>query len=386
MKIAIVVPGRFHAFDQARALIRRGHQIRVFTTYPQWAARRFGLDSGNVCSCWPVGILDRAISHMGVRPKMEAFLQIAFGKWAARQVSRERWDVVHEFSGVGEEVIRATAGKTRHLLLRASAHIRTQAEILHQEVIRTGVKLPQPSPWIIQREEREYLAADYIVVPCRFAFNTFLDHGVPAEKLLLLPLGVDTRAFQLSPEMIERRRQRILSGAPLTVLTTGAVSFQKGLYDFAKIASALDGRFRFRWIGGVRPEAKGLIATLPGCVELVPHQPQSSLPAAYAEADLFLLPTIHDGYGLVLAQASANSLPLLTTMNCSGPDFIRDGQSGWSLPARNPAAFIDRLLWCDAHREELARMVQDIARQFRPRDWNDVAADFESLCSAAVAA
>lgn len=382
MKIAIVVSGRFHAFDLARALIERGHQIRVFTTYPRWTARRFGLDPSILRGFWALGILDRAITRMSLRSRMESFLQIAFGKWAAREVSRESWDIVHEFSGVGEEVIRSNAGKTRHLLLRGSAHIRTQAEILRQEASRTGVDLAQPSPWIIRREEREYLAADYIVVLSRFAFNTFLDHGVPAEKLLLLPLGVDTEAFRLSAEMVERRCRRILSGGQLTVLTTGQVSFRKGLYDFAKIAAALDGRMRFRWIGVVREEAKETVSQLPGCVEMVSNQPQRTLPRAYAEADLFLLPTIEDGYALVLAQANANSLPLLTTTNCSGPDIIHEGRTGWVLPIRSAEQFIDRLLWCDGHREELAQMVRGISRQFRPRDWKEVAADFESLCAA----
>ncbi|SRR5579875_944089 len=386
MKIAIVVPGRFHAFDLARALIARGHKVKVFTNYPQWTSRRFGLDPQNVSSCWPVGVLERAAVRMRLRPKLEPFLQAAFGKWAACEVGRESWDVVHEFSGVGEEVIQATAKKTRHLLLRGSAHIRTQAEILAQEAARTGVNLAQPSSWIIRREEREYQAADSIVVLSSFAWQTFRDRGVPAQKLLLLPLGVDTQIFQLSAELIERRCRRILSGAPLAVLTTGNVSFQKGLYDFSKITSALDGRFRFRWIGAVRPEAKRLIASLPKCAELVPHQPQFSLPAFYAEADLFLLPTIHDGYALVLTQAQANSLPLLTTTNCSGPDIIHEGKTGWVLPIRNPERFIERLLWCDTHREELAQMVREIADKFRPRDWSDVAADFESLCAAAVAA
>jgi glycosyltransferase involved in cell wall biosynthesis len=386
MKIAIVVPGRFHAFDLGRALIERGHGIRIFTTYPCGAARRFGLDPRFLCSFWPLSILDRVNARTGFGPKMEAFLLTSFGKWAAREVSRERWDIVHEFSGVGEEVIRATRGQTRHLLLRGSAHIRTQAELLRQEAGRTGVAVAQPSPWIIEREEREYAAADYVVVISRFCYDSFIRRGVPAEKLLLLPLGVDTRAFQASEEMLERRCRRILSGAPLTVLTTGQVSFRKGVYDFATIARTLNGHFQFRWIGAVTEEARRLITSLPASVEMRPPQPQSSLPQAYAEADLFLLPTIEDGYALVLAQASANSLPVLTTTNCSGPDFIHQHQSGWILPIRNPESFIDRLLWCDAHRDELAQMVRDIARKFRPRDWTNVAADFESLCLATAAA
>jgi glycosyltransferase involved in cell wall biosynthesis len=389
MKIAIVVPGRFFAFELAAALIARGHEVTVFTSYPAWAARRFGLSPENVRGFWPLGILERAAGRLLSEPlqkKIWHIFQTALGKWAARQVSRERWDVVHAFSGVAEEVFSATGASARRVLTRASSHIRTQAELLRQETERTGVALAQPSPWIIEREEREYAAADYVMVVARFCYDTFLERGVPAEKLLLLPLGVNARAFQASPEVIERRCQRIWSGAPLTVLTTGQVSFRKGLYDFAKISAALDGRMRFRLIGSVREEAKDIVSKLPASVEMMPHQPQSSLPRAYAEADLFLLPTIEDGYPVVLMQAYANSVPLLTTTNCSGPDIIHEGQTGWVLPVRSPEKFIERLLWCDTHREELVRMVREIAGRFQPRDWSDVAGDFESLCAATAAA
>jgi glycosyltransferase involved in cell wall biosynthesis len=143
---------------------------------------------------------------------------------------------------------------------------------------------------------------------------------------------------------------------------------------------------RFRWIGVMTGEVRNLAAGLPPSAETKPHQPQASLPEAYAEADLFLMPTVEDGFGMVLTQAYANSLPLVTTTNCAGPDLVQEGKTGWVLPIRNAEAFIDRLVWCDTHREQLAQMVRDIGRVFRPRDWSDVAADFESQCAAAVAA
>lgn len=371
------------------ALLARGHDITVFTSYPAWMSRKFGFPRERVRSFLALGAAERASSRLLSEPRQTQLwpvFQKALGKWAAKQTASERWDVVHEFSGVGEEVIQAIRGP-KHLLMRASSHIRTQAELLRQEADRTGMALAQqPSPWIIEREEREYAATDYVVVVSRFCYGSFVRQGVPAEKLLLLPLGVDTRAFRISEEMLERRYQRILSGAPLTVLTAAQVNFRKGLYDFVEIAAACDGRIRFRWIGMMFEEARETIAKLPTCVEMVPHQPLAALPRAYAEADLFLLPTIEDGYPLVLAMAHANSLPLLTTTNCSGPDIIQEGQTGWVLPVRSPEKFIERLLWCDLHREYLAHMVRVMAGRFRPRDWSDVAADFESLCAAATAA
>ena len=127
-------------------------------------------------------------------------------------------------------------------------------------------------------------------------------------------------------------------------------------------------------------EARPLAKSLGNIVELVPKQPQQDLPSWYADSDLFLFPTIEDGFGVVLAQAQANALPILTTPNCSGPDFIRDGETGWILPIRSPAAFVKRLAWCDANRPVVADMVHKAYTQFHVRDWNAVAADFETLC------
>ena len=128
-------------------------------------------------------------------------------------------------------------------------------------------------------------------------------------------------------------------------------------------------------------EVKKSIRKLRNLAELIPKQPHNELPRWYAEGDVFLFPTVEDGYAVVLAQAQAASLPVLTTTNCCGPDLIKEGETGWVLPIRSPEAFIERLLWCDSHRQELAEMVRHSYTDFRPRDWADVAADFESICT-----
>jgi glycosyltransferase involved in cell wall biosynthesis len=113
---------------------------------------------------------------------------------------------------------------------------------------------------------------------------------------------------------------------------------------------------------------------------MIPHQPQSELPQWYAQSDLFMFPTIQDGFPVVLAQANASALPILTTTNCCGPELIREGETGWTLPIRQPQAFVDRLVWCDQNRSELADMVDHLYETYRPRDWSSVAEDFESIC------
>jgi glycosyltransferase involved in cell wall biosynthesis len=97
---------------------------------------------------------------------------------------------------------------------------------------------------------------------------------------------------------------------------------------------------------------------------------------------LFIFPTLEDGFAVVLAQAAMSGLPILTTPNCAGTDLVKEGQTGFVLPIRSSASFVEKLQWCDMHRVELAAMVRRVASDFRPRDWSHVAADFERIiCS-----
>jgi glycosyltransferase involved in cell wall biosynthesis len=389
MKIGIVVPGRFHAFDLAKALTARGHDVTVFTNYPKWAVKRFGLSGEKTRSVWPHGIATRIchrLQHLGAGSYPEEGFSRWFGRWACDQLSRESWDVVHCFSGVSEELLRA--GKNapaQRQLVRASAHIRTQRRILDIEEQRVGVRLDRPSDWMIEREEREYDLAERIVVLSKFAYTSFVDEGVNPSKLLLLHLGASTDAFRPTPEVIEVRCQRILSGEPLNVLYVGALSFRKGIWDFAAIVRRLsNGNFRFRFVGPVTPEAQDLVAAARGLAEFIPKQPQRELKPWYSRGDVFVFPTVEDGFPTVLAQAQTSALPILSTPNCCAPDILDEGRTGWTLPIRDPEAFVRQLFWCDANRTTFAGMVRRLYMSHHVRTWDNVAADFETMSAGEV--
>ncbi len=385
LKIAIVVHGRFHAFDLAREFLGRGHDVTLFTNYPRWAVVRFGVPGGRIVSFWPHGVASRIVRRLHEKQWCsypEPWLHESFGRWAASKISREPWDVVVCWSGVGEETFsRLAGGETLLVCMRGSAHIRAQASLLEEEQKRTGSAQDRPSQWIIAREEREYMQADLISVPSTFARETFLKEGVDSSKVQILPLGVSASAFRPSPDIIEARCTRISSGEPLRVLNVGTLSYQKGLLDTASLIKQLGTeRFEFRFVGPIATGASTLVRELHASASFVSKRPQKKLPHYYAWGDVFILPTIQDGHAMVLDQAVAAGLPILATTNCAAPDLIQQGRTGWVLPIRSPEGFVRQLRWCDDHREEVVCMVRRIYKEFRARDWADVAADFESVC------
>jgi colanic acid/amylovoran biosynthesis glycosyltransferase len=388
MKIAIVVQGRFHAFDLGKALIDRGHDVTLFTNYPKWAVEPFGFPATRVRSFWIHGMISKGIYRLAcatVHP--ERWLNPVFGRWVANELAKERWDVIHGWSGVSEELYSRSENRDCvNLVMRGSAHIRTQDAILQDEERRTGIRLDRPDDWSQRREEREYELADRVVVLSTFARDSFVGEGVDPSRLRVLFLGADTETFRPIPDIIESRCQRILSGAPLRVLYVGALSLQKGLWDARSLVRRLEhGPFHFRFVGPARAEGRSILRQLRTMAEVVPKVAQRNLPTWYSDSDIFLFPTLQDGFAVVLAQAQASGLPILTTPNCCGPDLIDDGETGWILPIRNPEAFVQRLLWCDANRPALAEMVRRIYDAPRTRSWDDVAGDFESLCADEVA-
>jgi glycosyltransferase involved in cell wall biosynthesis len=137
------------------------------------------------------------------------------------------------------------------------------------------------------------------------------------------------------------------------------------------------GRFQFRLVGAPMPETARLIADLRGKADVVGRVPQRELPAIYHDSDIFVFPTIQDGYAAVLAQAKASGLPIITTTNCAGSDLITPDEDGWVVPIRKPQAIVERLRLAEANRDRLAEMSQRVYETFRPRDWADVAEDFE---------
>lgn len=377
-KIAVVVHGRFHAFDLARELLRLGHDVHLFTNYPACITADFGIPRARTRSYLAHGVLGRLAMRLAPAAWMgavERCANTAFGRWAARQVPRERWDAVIAFSGVAEDVFRALEGRpTLKVLHRGSSHIAVQRRILEGEAARTGRPVARPSDWIVARETREYGLADMIHVLSGFAEASFVEQGVDPEKVYRLNLGVDVARFRAPPEVVRRRCERVLAGEPLRVLNVGPFSCRKGAWDWAAVLDELAGpRFHFRFVGPVAADAAGVADRLSGLGDFRGKVPQNRLPGEYAWGDLFLLPTLEDGFAAVLPQALAGGLPLLTTPNCGGPDLTREGETGWVVPVRAPGAIVERLRWLDGHRQALARAVREAYAEGVELDWSETA-------------
>jgi glycosyltransferase involved in cell wall biosynthesis len=235
---------------------------------------------------------------------------------------------------------------------------------------------------MISREEREYAMARRVITLSSFAKRSFVEQSVPPEKVTLLLSAVDVSRFRPDQEIMRARLSRIGNGSPLRVLTVGSFSMRKGAYDLVEIAKGMAAGMSFRFVGDISAEALALKKRAGSAIEFVPRVPEYELKQHYAWGDIFVFPTIEDGFPAVLAQALASGMPILATPNSCAPDIVRHGETGWILPIRSPSMFRDQLNWCDAHRNELQEMAQRLYSDILQRDWKDMASDLYRIHAA----
>lgn len=377
MRIAIGVHGRFHAFDVARAVADRGHEVHLYTNYPRRVVARFGFSPQQTRSFIAHGLASRIAGD-----RLEGPLKRGFGTWLAHKIGRSRYDAAFCWSGIAEETFAKT--RAMRLLNRSSMHIAAQYALLAEEERRTAHAMQKPSPWIIERERREYRIADRIIVPSESARMSFEGHG-DEHKVRVVPLAADSRRWAVSEATAAARASRIRRGDRLRVLFVGAVSYRKGMHDLATIVERMHDRIRFRITGVVTAECADLVARLQGKAHFDGHVPVDRLAGIYAESDVLILPSIEDGFGLVLSHAQAAALPFIASSNTGGPDLLKLGGRGWIVPIRAPEQLEQQIDWCDEQREAVAQSVLDLYCQPITRSWLEVADDLIRIAGEAAA-
>jgi glycosyltransferase involved in cell wall biosynthesis len=264
-------------------------------------------------------------------------------------------DVVIGWSSFSLFTFRKSSNKVK-VLVRDSAHIETQFEILNREFEKEGLVHPNRN-WWIERELEEYELADAIFVLSKFAYNSFIKRGIPARKLHILPLGIDTTTFRNTTE-----RQIEL---PLRVIYFGSISLRKGipylLDAFEKIPKDIA---NLTFIGNIEPSMHNRIKQLKN-YNIIPRQKHQQLKATLQNYDIFVLPSCEDGFATVVPQALGCGLYPIVTENVGSSDLLLNENIGKVVPAFSSDGIIDsiteiagRLNWFNQNRKALTGLHQ----------------------------
>lgn len=202
-----------------------------------------------------------------------------------------------------------------------------EEKIVSEEAARfqawRGSWAPAPDAyWRAWREELEL--ADRIIVNSEWSLECLRLEDVPTSKMRIVPLALEKSAARMALRTIP---ERFTKERPLRVLFLGQVNLRKGAHQLIEAARRLsESPVEFVFVGPVEISRPG---DTPPNVKWHGAVSREETARFYANADVFALPTLSDGFALTQLEALSHGLPVIATTCCAR--VVRDGWNGWVL-------------------------------------------------------
>jgi glycosyltransferase involved in cell wall biosynthesis len=166
--------------------------------------------------------------------------------------------------------------------------------------------------------------ADLIWCPSEFVQRSLVEEGVPIGKTFVSPLGVDT-------DRIKRGVRSVEKSGEFHILFVGNVGLQKGIHVLLRALQAARITNAVLILNGQPdPAARDLLLEFTPHLEakrivirIDPGDPRRHLP----NADLFVLPSVHDSYGIVVVEAMTAGLPIVVSSNVGAREILKHGKN-----------------------------------------------------------
>jgi glycosyltransferase involved in cell wall biosynthesis len=225
----------------------------------------------------------------------------------------------------------------------------------------------RPAIGPLERLKRRYLrTAAGTIVPGTASARYARSLGVPDERIHVAPNAVDARIFDVVHEPHDG----------CVFLYVGRLDREKGLDVLLDAFADVPGELVLVGDGG---EAESLRSRAPQRVTFAGAHGRDELPAYYARADVFVLPSFSEPWGMVLNEAAAAGLPLVGTDAAGAAlDLIEHASNGFRVAAGDVEELRTAMSALGTNPDLRARFgtqSREIAARFTPARWADAVAD-----------
>ncbi len=278
----------------------------------------------------------------------------ALGKAAGRWARRARAGLV-SYSYYGYDAMRQY-GHTA-MLFQVHPHPVTVRRILKQELEtfpECAESLRQEWELALPEEDFEHLVAETrmasrFLAASSFTRQSLVENGASFDAVSVIPYGVDLQRFRPADEPRARSPK-------LQLLFVGRINQRKGVkYLLEALKQFKPSEVQLTVCGRV-VDSLSLFRDSGLAIDIRPSVSSEELVRAYQSADLFIFPSVAEGFAQVLLESLACGLPILSTTHTAAPDLITEGEEGFIVEPRRPDLLAERIAWCLENREELAAM------------------------------
>jgi starch synthase len=243
--------------------------------------------------------------------------------------------------------------KTTHRLMEEEAALQPIWSVTNDTLNDGAEKLA--------RKDRELGLADHIVVPSEFVRTTLMESRGLRASIDVLPYG--------GPPASATSRAVSAPDQKLRLLFVGHLRQRKGLSYLFDAMKALDSAATLTLIGPKPVDCAALTEALSrhrwlGAV------PYTRVLEEMRRHDVLVLPSLIEGFALVILEAMAQGVPVITTPNSGAATVIENGIDGYIVPIRDSEAIADRVMRL-ANRADLSHMSAAALEKARTMSWAD---------------
>jgi starch synthase len=243
------------------------------------------------------------------------------------------------------------------------SHIDIKERLLQEECALQGLPY-RPNPHR-ERLIREYASADYIFSPSTFSCQSYVQLGIPREKVVCTPHGVDIDKFH----PLNSRGD----DGQFTIIFIGSVVLGKGFHYLVRAVRLMDRpNVQVTVFGSISHEIRQFMHSEMGShgqsAFSLEFRRVGEVASSLRRASVLVLPSIQEAFGLVVLEAMASGIPVIVTEHVGAKDAVRDGVDGYIIPIRDPDAIARRLtvLYDDPERRrDMGRSARSQAEKHR---------------------
>jgi alpha-maltose-1-phosphate synthase len=209
----------------------------------------------------------------------------------------------------------------------------------------------------LARKDEELKLASSVVVASSFTKETLRTAEFTA-SVTVIPYGAPAVAGEI-----------FSNSGNLRVLYVGSLGQRKGLSYLLRAVDLLGGHAELTLIGkkvadGCRPLEEAIRRH-----RWIPTLPHGEILAQMQRHDVLVLPSLFEGFGLVILEAMAQGLPVITTAHTAGPDLLSEGVDGFIVPIRSAEAIAEKLALLAGNPKLLDEMKQAAREKAGERRW-----------------
>lgn len=359
MKVIVAHPSKQHSFYTAIALKKSGVLFRYITsvydkknTWVHFLKNCLSSKNQNKASTRKISQLDdsdvlifnelSALLILCIRRvpflnrilynKIFVWRRKKFGRAVAKYAIRNNVDAVIMYD--------STAVECFALLKSEAPHIKRilDVSISHRLFMKKNFEIDMAQTQNIQimKEEailwdenlmRDYIQevkdSDYFFSPSQIVKKSLVYAGANENAIKIIPYGVNVEQFLF--------RKKKVHSHPLKLLYVGQITHRKGMHHLLKIISAMPSSQIMLALAGDYSKTSELYLQYKKCenIQFLGFVTRNILAEFYQNCDLFVFPTLGEGYGLVVLEALSTGTPVLSSNLAGGNDIIKDGYNGF---------------------------------------------------------